>query len=197
MEVALALLLGAGGVLAGWYWRRRVAPRQTPMYSISEAPEAVVIRLVGTVRPRGETLVAPLSGKPCCYYEARATDSSQITPVAEEFRCVDFALDDGTGLVIIDAGYSEVRLAPDKAHTSWLTAATQEQVRFCEKYGYQGTFLSTQFQERRIEVGMTIAVIGYLDRHASGGGLRMRPFTITADNEWLHPEVPEARARVR
>jgi hypothetical protein len=195
VEIALALLLGAGGVLAGWYWRRRVAPRQTPMFSIADAPEAVVIRLVGIVRVREETLVAPLSGKTCCYYEARATDRAQVSPViAEEFRCVEFLLDDGTGKVVIDAGYSQCRLEPERAHSTWLTAATPEQVQFCEQSGYQGSFLSVHFQERRIEPGMTIAVIGYLDKRP-GGGLKMRPFTITAENEWLHPEIPEARVR--
>ena len=53
--------------LRNWFAMRRLRRRirKAPAFAIEALPEDTVGRIVGPAPPRGETLEAPISGRPC------------------------------------------------------------------------------------------------------------------------------------
>jgi len=83
--------------------RHRIA--DAPRRTLAELPEGVVARVVGRARTLADVLEAPLSGRPCVYYQLTITKPVLMlnTTLAHEERAVLFTLDDGTARAIIDS----------------------------------------------------------------------------------------------
>lgn len=195
---ALVVLLVLGGAAGGLQLRRMLAGRrelrEVPLWTIAEAPDTITVRLVGTVRARGELLSAPISGRACCYYDTIAHDHGRYgsTEIAHETRSSELEIVDASGVVVVDPATATWDLVPTVTRCSPLVAPTPEMVKLVEKTDYQGSFLSVTFAERTCQVGDVIAVIGIVERRE--GGARMRPFTISTATELVHTQVPAARA---
>jgi hypothetical protein len=114
--VAIALL-GAVAALALWLVARSFPLDGTlryPAARIADAREGRPATLTGVVRPRGELLVAPLSGRPCVAWQVRVRlremsfDERRLVDEAAQ----DFLLDDGTESVLVAGADCELSL-PD------------------------------------------------------------------------------------
>jgi len=71
---ALALVIGglvaAGGAVANAIWGPRARARRRLLQGRTTIADREIVTLSGTVRQRGELLVAPLSGKECVLYDS-------------------------------------------------------------------------------------------------------------------------------
>jgi hypothetical protein len=118
-------------------------------------------------------LIAPLSGRPCVFYETRVIravglglDPWDVTyQVAVEKRCVPFLVDDGTGSAVVDAGHAELLLGTDVDRWSHgRDADPPAESAFLARFGQRRRGLLFEkrlhFTESIIEVGERIAVMG-------------------------------------
>lgn len=132
MELTLVLMGAAFGLVGlGWYFSpHRIvlrASRPEPRARIVDTPDGAVVRLVGTLRLRGEGLEAPLSGRRCAYHlvqldhEVRQPDGThRWEPAIREARSCDFDLVDDSGHALVRAAGIVVAAARTEAHPSGL-----------------------------------------------------------------------------
>lgn len=165
--VALARVFGRRARLR----RGLAAARQ---WAIRDVPEGQVGRLAGMAAALGEPLVAPLSGRPCVYYDVRVQrhrglETSDFFELEHELiaerRTVPFVLDDGTGRAIIDASHGDVGIGVDLERWSDINdPLTPQEEAFLARHGEskRGLILGKKlrFAESIIEVGERIAVVG-------------------------------------
>src|ERR1041385_6201235 len=90
--------------------------RKARKYRIAEIPEGAPGRIVGRARGLSETLVGPLTGRPCVYYIAKVEQhtsngkTSHWRTIVTEFRGVSFVVEDGTGRAIVDPHAARISL---------------------------------------------------------------------------------------
>ncbi|HWO17283.1 MAG TPA: hypothetical protein VNO30_00845 [Kofleriaceae bacterium] len=84
--------------------RQRRALRRAKIWRIGELPEDTIGRLIGTARPVGHTLRAPISGRECVCWHVRvdAGSNEQAHIIIDEQKAVRFVLEDGSGRVIVE-----------------------------------------------------------------------------------------------
>ncbi len=169
----LALIL----VVAWGFWyfsserqiRRQLRNAQTKR--ISELDEDELGKVVGHARAIGETLVAPLTGRPCVYFVATVEEqrsnskSSYWKTIIRETRGVPFVLEDGTGRAIVDATAAKVALDFDgRSKSGTFDNPTEVEKAFLARHGQkgQGWIFNRQlrYREAVIAEGETIAVLG-------------------------------------
>jgi hypothetical protein len=172
--------------------RRRLAAFQrqltaAPLQTTAEFPENTVGAVQGALRYLGDApLVAPLTGRPCAYYEVIVEQpglGEGWEEVIRESQGQDFLLEDDGGLARVRVQDCEVRIFQD-AHfrTGLLNEATPELETFLAKHGRTSTSWSftksMRFREGVLEEGETVAVCGYgtrevdPDPRAATGGYR-------------------------
>jgi len=84
--------------------------RNAERWSIGEFPDGTIAKVVGSLVLVGEPLMAPLSGRPCAYYDIRVQEyrssgkSGSWHTIIRESQGTDFMLEDGTGKAIIVVG---------------------------------------------------------------------------------------------
>jgi hypothetical protein len=150
--------------------KTRRALRNAPRVTIAEFPEGTPARIVGRVE-EGEQLTAPLSGRPCVFYDAIVQQyrssgrSGSWHTVIRESRGIPFALDDGTGRALVDP--TAARLAVEKDSTTrsgTFDDATPTEEAFLARHGLrsQGMIFNKRlrYREGALEIGETIAVCG-------------------------------------
>lgn len=158
------------GVLA-WYFGRgerlRRMLRRTPVRRISAVRAGERVRVIGTARAQGETLKAPLTGRPCLYYcaevWARRRKSWRMT--IRKVRGVPFLVDDGSGVALVNPNRADVLLGTVASNRSGaFDNASPAEARFLAQHGEQSTGLifnrSFRYSEAIIEVGERVAVLG-------------------------------------
>lgn len=121
--VALILLAVVVPKLFGRRARMRRRLRAAKQRAIRDLADSTAVphRIAGMVVAVGETLIAPLSGRACVYYETRvvraigwAILSSDIEyEIAVEKRSTPFVVDDGTGSALVDPTEAETLLGID------------------------------------------------------------------------------------
>ncbi len=173
--IALILLVVAIPKVFGRTARIRRRVRAAPQCAIRELGEAAPAptRIAGMVVPVDEPLIAPLSGRPCVYYETRVVRMVGLGmeewdieyQVAAEQRSVQFLVDDGTGRALVDVTHSQVLLGEDverSASEGGDDAAAED--AFLARFGQRrrGLLFAKRlyFSESVIEVGERIAVVG-------------------------------------
>ena len=101
--------LAFGGARFSVRGRTIHAARRARRVSLAEGREGVAVRVVGRVQLLDRQLVAPLSGRRCCYYHASAvpadagspySDAPGETRTPEENGC-DFVLEDGADSALV------------------------------------------------------------------------------------------------
>src|SRR5689334_13674688 len=108
LAVVITAVFAAVGAVGNALWGPRAKARRRLQSGSTAIIDREVVTLVGTVRQRGELLVAPLTGKPCVLYEAFGhvkelrRGSRYAIDVAElrEQKMVPFELDVGDEVVV-------------------------------------------------------------------------------------------------
>lgn len=128
--------LGVDGAL------RRV--RRVP---IEQVKDGQIVKTVGRLAHIGTSLTAPLSGRPCVYYELTVQrrmgrgKASRWVPIAREERWQDFLLQDETGRALV------------RVDSPTIISCSQKQPTL-------GEGPKLRYQERRLEAGEVVAVMG-------------------------------------
>jgi hypothetical protein len=127
--IVFCATVGTMGVAALCHWaltrRRRLNHplRKLRHTAISDARDGV-IKFVGRVRLLADPLIAPVSERRCAGYKVVVLESNgeDTSTVVDEVRCVDFLLDDGTGVAWIRAARADLEVIHDAHLSSGLLA---------------------------------------------------------------------------
>jgi len=171
--LALFLVIAAIPKLFGRRARLRRKLRAAQQRAIRDLAESVPAtrRIAGMVVAIGEPLIAPLSGRPCVFYETRVERTVGLGVsswdvellVAFEKRNVPFVVDDGTGCALVDATHAEMLLAADVERSSSERGSdVAAEDAFLARFGQRRRGLLFEkrlyFTESVIEVGERVAV---------------------------------------
>jgi hypothetical protein len=184
-----ALFLSACGAVAlgaGCYHaifsdsaRARRQLRRHKAVAIKDAPEAALVKIVGTVSTIGEPLEAPLSGQPCAAWMVSIEEIGSeggLRTVLEDVECRPFYIDDGTGKALVRPSAPRLSLVLVTVLQSQTHAETAERLqdylenRAREKAPFHTFQRPLQAREGIVEAGELVAVIGVgrLEVDASG-----------------------------
>lgn len=169
---ALLVAICMGAALGAAYfvksaneWRRvRKALGDVPRIAIAEVNSGRLARVVGVVHA-AETLVAPLSGERCVYYEVtvRPLDGSTRSIVHEQ-RGVPFVLADETGRALVDPAVSRAFIVQELEESGTFDSSSPRQYELLARHGKASKrALSRQrivYREAIIAPGETISVTG-------------------------------------
>jgi len=112
--IGAALLIPMG--LAARHWSRdarlKRALRRAQPATIAEFPERGAARITGRIRLVEEPLVAPLSRRPCAYFEVVFRSPSPNPPRREAERR-DFVIEDDTGAALVRIAGARVAVVMD------------------------------------------------------------------------------------
>ena len=110
---------------------------------IVDVKDGEVVRVVGKLALHGDPLLAPVSSRPCAFYEAkveekeRDEDRTSWRTVVEEIRGTDFVLDDGSGVARIAMARADVVVVHDSRHLEGFLSenAAPEVAKFLTRHG--------------------------------------------------------------
>ena len=195
--------------LRNWFASRRLRRRfrKATAFAIDALPEDTVGRITAHAQPLGETLLAPVSGRPCVLWVLEVIENlGEDWPsrrLVREQRGVPFVLDDHGARAIIEPASAVAALVFD--HTSKSGGAYNAdrlQKRVLAEFLAHRDFTHTvelAFHEAIVEVGEKVAVLGSGTRepdpdapptaaYREGGRTRLRltssekyPLAITDD----------------
>jgi hypothetical protein len=185
VEVWLLVVVGAVGavltigvVWACWYFgaarRNARTLRAAPLVRIGDAREGVQHRIHGRASAWQQTLEAPLTGRPCVYYEAtieqlvyrhRKDLAGDWVRIAHEVVGVPFLVEDATGRAIVDPSGAIVELTVDAGMQAGPCDHSTHRMRaFVERYYLEPTTnrsaTELRYREGVVEVGESITVLG-------------------------------------
>jgi hypothetical protein len=164
------------------------------------------VRVHGTVTA-GATVIAPLTGRSCVFYEAVVEErvsngkSSSWRQRVREVRGVPFVIDDGTGRTLVDPTHAEVDVDLDESMRSgFLDDPTPTEMAFLERHAQdgQGWLFNKhlRYREGVIAVGERIAAMGRPVREPdpdavghAGGYRDERPTRVRLGGSPQHPIV--------
>jgi hypothetical protein len=184
-----ALGLGAGAVLAYFSEERRIkrALRRMKTTPIGSIRGPGLIKVEGTVVAL-ETLTAPLSGRPCTYFEVveEKVGDNSWRRLIHEVEERDFLLEDATGRARVELVLAHAAVTQDRHWTSgFLRDATPTIEEFLQRHGQssKGSLFNRElrFREGVLEPGERASVIGAAEleldptRAASGTHYRDTP----------------------
>lgn len=158
------------------YWfseaaKIRRALRAAQKVPIAEARTREVVKITGRVRAPGQALRAPLSQRPCVYFETIVEEyrssgkSGRWVEIIRETDGMDFLLEDGTGKALVRAGEMKVLAVKDHERRSGtFNDATPDLEAFLARHGRSSTgwiFNKTlRYKEGVFEPGETVTVLG-------------------------------------
>lgn len=151
---------------AGVAIRRRL--RNAPQHTTVSFPDDTVGVVQGVLRHLGdEPLEAPLTGRPCAYYEVAVTLQlgDAVTELVQERRGQDFLLQDEHGLARVSMHNYNVYVVKDTYFQSSLRQRPPPHVEaFLAKHGVTSWVPEEhvmRFHEGVLEAAETVAVCGY------------------------------------
>jgi hypothetical protein len=170
-------LLFVGGLIGfavfRWWFseaeQTKRAIRGTPRRRIGDVRDGEFVKIVGTIKYLAEPLTAPLSGRRCAYFEARAMEKrgkSGYREIAMEGGGVEFLVEDGTGRAVIDPVMLRAAVVEDDAKRSgFLSDATPGMEAFLARHGKDavgpfGFNRTISYKEGVFEEGEAVAVVG-------------------------------------
>lgn len=176
--VTVAIVAIAVGVLLPRAWRslsRKRLIEDMPTSRLRSAAQGYV-ELVGTARVfDGEPIVAPLSGRPCCWYRYRVERRGDPRQGRSEacWQCIEsgestdlFMLDDGGGRCAIDPEGATV--TPSDAATWYGSTRVPPRLETARRRPQWWRILaggSYRYREELIEIGAPLYALGFLRTH--------------------------------
>jgi hypothetical protein len=138
--------------------------RAAESYALAELPENTPGRVVGVAQALHKTLTAPLTGRPCVYYEVKVVDRNKRR-VLHERGAAPFLLLDGEVRAIIDPQYAELAVDFDVHTTSGtFDDPTSAEAALLARHGQRdrGWIFNRalRYEEAVIAIGETTAVFG-------------------------------------
>lgn len=191
--IILTGLCSVGFALEHWYYseakRVKRALAAAPITAVATLLEGDTVRVVGTLLPGPRTLTAPLSGRPCAVYLLRVREQmgKSWKEIIRESDAVEFAVDDGSGTVLVRPGNFELGLEDDHIERTGFWSDPSESVyeyllaRGESVEGASGFKRVLQFNEAVLEEGERVAVWATVMLEAdpattgAGEGYRDRP----------------------
>jgi len=153
------------------------ALRNAARWPIGELPENTHGRVVGRARAVDQTLLSPLSGRSCVYYELQVldTDGKAKVTLLREAKGVPFLIEDDTGRALIDPRDAEITLDFDhETKSGHGDNATRVEEALLARHGQRtkGWLFNKVlvYRESVIEVGELVAVLGSGVREADPDG---------------------------
>lgn len=170
---SLSFLFGASGVATGLYLffhgfnllQRKRWIEDTPVTKIAAAAMGQVKVLGKAIGPY--TLISPLAGVDCYYYQAVAWDGRSAqddeTPenLANETLFAPFFVEDDTGRIMIDPRRAQLDLPDDWNETARGDSMSECTRRFLRRHGLS-PFGNTTLSEYSIKPGDSLLVLGTL-----------------------------------
>jgi hypothetical protein len=162
--------------------------RQLPRSLIGDVSEHHRVKIVGKVRLLDE-LSAPLSARPCTFYDVRVQDPMGVR-IASETRGRDFLIEDDSGCALVRMAAAQVFIRLDARYESVGTQATSRQTAFLQRHG-RAPHRRLHYREGTIRSGQSITLVGTAHQEAapqSGAPYRELPFQpifFAGDNHTL------------
>lgn len=167
------IFVGVVAVLfvAGWWFSsaqvgRRALKKVRPT-RVRDAREGERVKVVGDAKPSGETLSAPLSGRPCVAWQLRVwVEERRTGDLVNESQVREFYVDDETGRALVRTSAAKLALEEDgEGGMGTFQAASPELEAFCKARGidtksWVGLERELRYREAVVEVGETVAVMG-------------------------------------
>ncbi len=163
--------------------------RAIPLTSAADAREATVVRLVGEVKEHDRSLVSPIGGARCVYWEAvlyehRGVGVSQSwEPIAQHSEAISFVLADASGHILIDPSLATMSLGGTETRifnpgellpqgVATFLAASGWSIDDMRRRGSP-----IRFDQTMLAIGRRVAAVGAgstVDRHGGDGDLDYR-----------------------
>lgn len=166
----VSLIVGAvlGAVIVpAWYFSKREKQkrrlRTAKRWSLATLPDDTFGKVVGTARVLEETLVAPISGRPCLFYlvVVTADDKSDGSALLREAVGVPFVIEDSSGRAEVDPRDADVVLVQDRFRISGPNdPRTAEEEALLQRHGKSGASKTYWYRESIIEPGELVAIFG-------------------------------------
>jgi hypothetical protein len=135
--------------LLEWKWRLRWQPK-TP------SPQNAV-RIIGKVRIAGRPLRAPLSERPCAFFDARIEDERR--ELVQHSEGQDFFVEHAGGRDLVCIDYVRVRVKLDAEYFSSGAQATSRQKALLHRLG-RSPDGELRYREGTLTEGETVEVVG-------------------------------------
>ena len=198
----LVLLFFAGVAIYAWYFseaaRIRRALKAAPRVDIARVQQGQVAKIAGAVRPLGEPLRAPLTGRACVFYEVTVEEyrssgkSGRWVEIIKDVDAQDFLLEDGTGRAVVKtAGMKVLPVKDRELKSGFLNDASPVLEDFLRQHGQssQGWVFNKnlRYKEGVFEPGERVTVLGQCrweqdpDPSAAGQGYRDTPRRLVVD----------------
>lgn len=174
-----ALFVAGMGAVVHSLWGPRARARKRLDRGQTALEDGAIVTLTGVVRAIGDTLVAPLSGKPCVLYDASGRimgASGRVDDVIaniHERNMLPFELVTADGVVRVDGESADT----DLPEFPLIPRKLEREIAFMSAHEQSPEYVRhSSFYELRLEVGMKIRVQGRvvveLDPTAPEGGYR-------------------------
>lgn len=123
------------------------------------------MKIVGKVRILGTPLVAPLTERPCAFFDAVAENYAGVVIARETFGH-DFLVEDDTGLALVRVKSAQVVVKLDACYESDTTQATSRQWALLTRH-IRPQRGRVRYREGTLTPGEIVAVVGtpYLEAH--------------------------------
>jgi hypothetical protein len=174
--IFIIMLVGGGIVGASLYFSRGARLKRTlrnaPRLSIKDVSEREPAKIVGTLAYLGESLISPLTGRSCAYYEIHveqyesgANDDGHWRTIIRESLGQDFMLEDGTGRAIINPVGAQLALTIDSHSKSGsFDDPTDLERNYLISHGQEGKGWvfnkRIRYREGILEADESVAVLG-------------------------------------
>lgn len=158
------LVVGLGGGFVGWCGyklataRRRLNAERRLQLGVGSFSEGEGATVVGTVRAIGAPLTAPLSGKPCVAYEARARAgllNFSTEPEVVRARVIPFEIEANGDIVAVETDRAE--LVFDALP---MVNDGEREIAFAKACGITAPINDVSCSEICVEIGRMVAVHG-------------------------------------
>ncbi len=173
MDPFILVVGGIGFGIAGlvWYFGKRQALmrrlKQAKPWPVGELPEDTLGKIVGNARPVGDVLTAPISQRPCVFFEVSVVENhgKSSSTIIHELQGVPFYVEDASGRAVVDPRGADVVLEQDYSTSSGtLDDATPIEEEFLRRHNKEprGWVFnkSLSYRESIIAIGEQVAVLG-------------------------------------
>lgn len=173
----IVILAAIGGSYLIFYYfskaaRTRRALRSTERTLVADAIEGTLVKIAGRVKFVGESMEAPLSGRPCAVWEVvieenrSSGQSSHWKTIISDYEAQHFVVEDESGKALVKPVVPQLALEQDARYRSGtFNDAPPELERFLSSRGHSSTGIlgfnkSMRYREGVVEEGEQVAVYG-------------------------------------